>query len=106
MSLEDVIKAATIPKIEYVEKEVTWKENTFIVSIKSAETPADFEFVYLNKRTEEDALMARRVHRFVLFDGEQMPYEKASKLRWDFLTALCSAINHVQGPGSDEEKKH
>lgn len=103
MDIKDVVKAAAIAKIEYIDKEVEWNGYSFTVAIKSAETAADFEFVYLKNRTDEDAITARRVHRHVLFDGEQMPYEQAKTLEWSFLTAICSKINEVQKDG--EEKK-
>lgn len=103
MKLEELIAAGSLAPITFVEKEVTWDGKTFTVKIKSEQTPADFEYIYLPK-SADDSFVARRVHRYVLLeDDKQIPYEKACLMKADLLHALAVVINEVH-EGKQEKK--
>lgn len=102
MDLNELLKVGAIGPIEYIEKEVTWNDNAFTVQVKSAGTPADFEYVYLAKG-DEDAYMARRVHRFIRLNGLPIPYKDVLRLKPSLCMALAAAVNEVHQ--DDDEKK-
>lgn len=106
MNIDQLMAVGAMAPIKYVIKSIEWDGNKFDVKIKSQETPADFEFIYAQQMGTEDAYAARRVHRFVLLDGDQpVPYEKAVQLKPSLLVCLTHAINQVHGQKPKVEPK-
>lgn len=105
MNLDQLIAAGSISPIKYVTKEVEWNGNKFDVKVKSESTPADFEFIYSAKESE-DSYMARRIHRYILLeDDKQIPYEAAKNLQESLLMVLASVINQVHEKKDAPQKK-
>lgn len=107
MNIDQLMALGAMAPITYVVKAVEWDGKKFNVKIKSEETPADFEFIYARALGGEDAYSARRVHRFVLLDGDQpIPYEKAVQLKPSLLLCLTDAINqvHKENPKAEAKK--
>src|SRR5688572_29474912 len=81
---------------DIVLKSIRWNGHDIDVRIKKDLSPADFEFIYTDKKSSDDSYMARRVSRSVLIGDDLISYDDASKIKPSLLAVMCAAINEVQ----------
>lgn len=100
MKLSELLQKGASVDLGYEDKIVTWQNGDeaveFDVQVKREISAADFEFIHFGGGGEERSIMARRVHRLALMEGEAIPFEDAKRMKVSLLVAIAQVLPNVE----------